>query len=1083
MKPLRLEMQAFGPYNKNTVIDFESITSSGLYLICGDTGSGKSYIFDGILYALFKETSCDERKRDSVRCEYADDKTPTRVIFEFKIKGERYRIERKKLGDKQSDSLVHLNEVNPQFDPLTKATDIKAKIEELLGLSSTNFTSIAMIAQGEFKKLLNTKTSERSELFRNVFDTGVYQKIEEKLKNNDSQLKANCVSRYNVMVNQLQNIEVTNQDDGYEELEAIKQKHAHSEKNKHFSFPQEDIDFLKQFQLNESNWLKESENKYKLLQENVEKYKKRLGELQEIENLKEQISNYKNNLALARENSTKLKAELKKLTLVQAEDEKLAHEKEKLKEDLDKLIELDRLRDEFIARNSDLSNSTQQYQDKNAELKEQKEEIESIEAYIQKHEDVNIQLAKKENDLKSKKELSGKYASVLEGFSNLKKTDAEISSLLEKMQNEQYNKDLLLEEEIKYKRDLEELDELIAQDSNQASLISAQEKTIEHLNNDKNRYAQDINRLDEIEKQIGQTQTTINELSDSLKKKQEQVIKAKLEHTKLQELFLRNQAGILGMELKDDSPCPVCGSLHHPNPAHREDNCPTEDEIQSAEDAWKTLEIEEQSLKNDCFKADADLMTQKGEYDRIASNYGGVDSLYKAHAQKIEEIAEASKKLDVLFESKRRLQTNENKKHEVNSNLSQVQTQIVNLSEDINKINDSIQSKKGSKEEQERTLSQYNEQEIAQQCQLLETELVDLSKQIHVLAEESKLLNDKKLRKTALVADVRNLEDQLKKLQDKMHSDQSASDTAKALYESRERELGDKEPESIKERICTIEEHIDKNKRIKEHTDNLFNKAQADIHTNEQLISEKQNSLAKFEPGDMESARNNYDNALQKAEEFEQLYKNSNKRILHNIDVIDQLIDWHAQYQVESQQYDLVHELQEVANGGTEGHKMKFETYLQGMYLDMVLEEANKRFIPMTDGRYRLLHSSTPSGNKKIGLDINVYDLYSHSQRSASTLSGGETFKASLSLALGMSDIASKNAGGISVDCMFIDEGFGTLNDGSRGSTMKALIDLTQGDKSVGMISHISEVKEYISNQIIVTGGENGSTVKLVRDI
>lgn len=922
MKPISLIMSAFGPYAGKVELNLSKLGGDGLYLITGDTGAGKTTIFDAITFVLYGEASGDNREANMFRSKYADVNTPTFVEMTFDYCGKEYKIKRNpdylrptKRGEGFTTEKSDAELTYPNGKIITNAKKVTDQIEVILGLDRDQFKQIAMIAQGDFLRLLLASTKERSEIFRDIFSTKLYQKFQDKLKSESGILKNKYDSLKQSIEQYIDGIVCDVDNDLNIELTKTKAERS-------FVTIDETLVLINKI-ITGDEYLR-VEKKEKL--ENVEK------KLEEVNGILAKAE--KDNKAYEDlEVSEKKKCQkLKELKLIKSD----------LDIEISKQPEIEKLLGDI-----------QTEKDKLCNYDELQCVIDSIFA--------------KEKELNRHNENFVNNSEMLEKSTNLMKT---LKNELELLKDVGVNKEKLESQ----KKDITEKQKLVKE---LIITLSEFEILTEKLIRTQKKYKM------------------LSEKSDITKRQFEQMEKA----------FLDEQAGVLASKLAEGERCPVCGSLQHPKVAILSEHAPTELELQRA--------------KMESEKSQAEVSRCSTEAGTLMGQVGG---------SKLELLKQSSK----LF-GDCRLDEIKNKAQDKQSDLKTNLAEIIEL---ICKEEENVKRKDKLEKEIPDT------ENIIRNC---ENTISKVSQDITFTKAEIKGLKDLKEKLIqGLEFDTKvEAEKKIKGLELEKIALQRALEKAKNAFEE-----------------CNIVV-TELNAKIKALNEQLkgVQKVELDIETEKKmkLLKEKANlnsSITKI------SSR---------------LDRNSSALCSMNAQ-INNLLDI-------EKQWSCVKALSNTANGNITGkEKITLETYIQMTYFDRIIARANTRLMVMTGGQYELKRR-VESGNKQSqsGLELNVIDHYNGSDRSVKTLSGGESFKASLSLALGLSDEIQSSAGGIQLDTMFVDEGFGSLDEESLNQAIKALVDLTERNRLVGIISHVIELKEKIDKQIIVTKDKTGgSRVEIV---
>lgn len=907
MKPLYLKMQAFGPYANNVEIDFEKLGKSGLFLIAGNTGAGKTTIFDAICYAIFGDLNGEDknfsRNKDTLRSKYAADDLLTKVELKFEHKGKIYevkRIPRQERKKKKGEGYT-FEEESSEYRCDGK---IITKID--IGVDIKQFKQICMLSQGEFSRFLKADSKVKEEIFKSIFNIDLFTKFCE------------SVSREYVM----------------KENEYKDKKKEILRELKSFNYQEKDIE-LKQEIVN----IKDNE-----FSSSYEKY---VSQLEEIYN-----------------------RDCKDCEIKIAHKTKIDADKYKLNDELNELKNNQDGKEKYLIAKSDIEalsnekvkkeNEKNEYVSKNEEeYKKRGDEIVVIEKSLSDYDE----LQGLENDLKKEENKKNNLKKQLKQLEDLKKY-------------------------LEYKKKIEDF-ELVK------------------------------NWLDIINNKIANYPKAITEYKNSI----EEYKRAGKLYTEKLRLHLDGYAGILAKELKENEPCPVCGSLHHPNPASLKENTPTKEEVDSLEEDYKGKETKKDN-KNES------LNNEKKSLRKLITNIPDTDlGVFDESIKQTVDFVDNWLNIDV-----------ERENCEIN---------VEDWKIEYNKLNDALNNEKKDIDNQISTIETSNKELEKHEFYHLNAD--DLNDKIEKINKE---IND--------CSDESRLEGIISTLKEKL------------TYNTKQ------EAEKKKEELKKLNEVYDK--KLEEY-DNF-------IKTNKEKISENNGIMSQYEHIDItkdydsliEETKNKIDDCETKIKNLDTIISDlkvintNNKKFFDKDDktkTYAKLFDDLKRIEVD---FERINDLYQVYKGKQTGKaKVSLESYIQRFYFKNILLRANIHLKIMTDGQYELelkeINDLSRQGNHT--LDLQVLDHHNGTKREVASLSGGEKFIASLSLALGLSEEVQSFAGGIVLDSMFIDEGFGSLDSDFIEKTYKSLISLTKNNRVICLISHVEELKEKIENKIIVTKDEN----------
>ena len=929
MRPLLLKMSAFGPYAGNTVIEFDKLGDKGLYLICGDTGAGKTTIFDAICYALFGEASGRLRDVSMLRSKYADDLTPTEVELLFLHNDKEYRIVRNPeyyrpskrgggLTKQPQDACLYM----PDGNVISKAKDVNKAVEALLSLNCDQFFQISMIAQGSFRELLISDTNTRQKIFRELFKTGFYLTLQDKLS---------------------------------EARKEISDKVSDSKKSIEL--------YVRDITVDEDD----------VLSIDVENAKAGLMLTEDIIELIVSLINKDETIANDNENKLKtVNGELERVNSSIAIIENAINSKEML----------------------DIT------------LKEYEEKKPMEEAANAEFEKAKIELAKKDGIVK---ELSTIEAEIKKN-EDIKKTEALVNRLSADENNKTEKLSLLSDEKEQKAGVLSELKSELDGLKNVGVSIEEYKNKLEKLD-------ESINELNELKKEYikyNKGQQELEELTDKYIEDNNEFKRLRDIYEEMEQAFRDGQAGILAATLTDGEKCPVCGSLAHPDKAKLTDEIPSEEKLNQAKDNAS-------KARDKANEASSFLRSRRTFVELIKE-------------QLINNAVELFSDSDI-DEDKDLFISN------LESNIESRKFEITTLRNDINdKLNNEKRRETRKKEIEDNLISEYEKK-----LKLIDEDIASLNIEIagiNASINENKL-KAKEIKESLIFSDMSDAEIRRNELTYTLNSIQQ-------LYDIKEQERN-----QIHDEVTKLTSKIESLKKSLEGIE----------------ISDVTDKKAK--KTELEYKRNDLIKKIQE----------ERTRIRINNNVLENIKDKAESLKETEKNLSYITSLSKTANGDLAGkEKIKLETYIQTTYFDRIIRRANLRFMEMSSGQYELKRQRVASDIRgQSGLDLVVIDHYNGTERSVRTLSGGESFMASLSLALGLSEEVQSSSGGVSVDTLFVDEGFGTLDSDSLDLAYKALTNVTEGNRLVGIISHVAELRNKIDNQIIVKKEKSGGSVATVR--
>jgi exonuclease SbcC len=924
MRPINITISAFGPYAGEIKLNMDDLGDKGLYLITGDTGAGKTTIFDAICFALFGEASGGSREATMLRSKYADPDTPTFVELSFTHGGKEFYIKRNpeymrpaKRGDGEKKELPNAELRMPDGSVITKVRDVNNAVVELLGIDRTQFSQIAMLAQGDFLKLLLADTKERQLIFRKLFKTEYYQTLQERLESERKKCYVACEDAKKSVKQYISGIQC--QDTDVLSIEVDKAKAG--------EMLTEDVLVLIE----------------KLLGQDLEIRDKAQ---EQIDALDKELETVNQNIGKARQ-LEKAQTDLERAQAdLETELPRQKELKEKLEQAEEKLPEKD------------------EYQKLQAQIEAELPRYNEYEGLLGKEAELN--------------------KAIIADQSGAEKAAANAQGLLTR------------QEELK-----KELTGLQNAGADREKLL-AEYKNSQDKENRLAELADKIKTLKEDEKSLEKARTQYIELDKEYQEKSvcyEHLFKA----------YRDGQAGVLAGTLEEGKPCPVCGSLTHPSPATLEGEVPTDAELKASKKAADTA---------------------RDAVEKASRKCGELGSSFDANKKNVAGELVTVSGSDV---------------QDQDTNLIKIEAMANLVSGSISKVREQMMDTKSKLDEADKLIKRKES---------IEKELPDIEKQLE---------------------EARNNESSFK---EKLAADKSALEAVKKQSEELKKSFKFESKKGAEEKISELKKLADTIQRAFDNADKEVKAHSERINLLKGQIKGLQETIDKSEKADLEKELNRKQELETSRTEANSLFNGANLRIEANESARTGIDKKCSELSGAEKRLSMVAALSDTASGKLSGkEKIMLETYIQTTYFDRIIARANLRFMKMSDAQYELKRLEEAANNRgQSGLDLGVIDHYNGSQRSVKTLSGGESFMAALSLALGLSDEIQSSAGGIQIDTMFVDEGFGTLDSDSLELAYNALAGLTEGNRLVGIISHVTELKDKIDKQIVVTKEKSGGS-------
>lgn len=1080
MKPTKLVMQAFGAYAEQTEIDFTQFEEKGLFLICGDTGAGKTTIFDAISYALYGEASGSYRDTKNLKSEYVDKKVESFVDFYFTHQGKDYHVCRKPSfkytnrngkPDEQAEKVIFYQPDGTTLEGAKNIDGTKEKpgaIPQLLNMDAGQFMQVAMIAQGEFWKLLNAKTNERTEILRTIFQTDAYKKLELKLKNRMDVSFAARKEKEQSISQSFREVKVEPAEISEGISGILTEDLAEDSEEQPRSVVQRICDLQEKLQDSKAVW--NIEEMLTLLQaiigEDTEKAKQKETVLAQAE---EELQKLQGTLVSAKDNN----AILERYARTKEEREVLESQKGLFEE---RRIQLDRT--------------------KQATYKV-KPEYDAWSA--------------KEHEWERTKQLITDGAQTLAdcqtraGMADAKVKETE--ALRPEAEQCQKIVDKVREEEPRYKER-----EMLQHELGQIQLqLAAQEQQEEALVTAEQMLQKRIGELQEQQavwkeepQQLAQAQAEHDKLLDSQKKtefiaknlipawrrKQQELEEAQREYRENQDayesakeafthadrLYRANLVGILASDLAEGEPCPVCGATHHEKLATLVEASVTEEqckELKAVEekklDAFNQATASASSLRADVQVKGQQIKEEIRGY-MTPEFIGGVEALeelivsFERQREKlVDTVAQSRERLDTL-------QQNCEKLREVEAMLARAQgTEMARLAEQRKSLVEERQSLIAKQAASQATLAalqtlSYPDWEAAMQAgNHALARVKEIQTALDTAAKEKKSADEAVARVQASIAT------------QKQALEQQKSD-AQMLKQRLNEKLTACQFVSVEEmqaQVATDAEIHAEEAKLADY-DKKVTEVAARLSQLEQEQDARHRTLV-----DLEQLQQEHTSKRVQVETLRTALQAITFRIQNNCEKQQNIRAQQVAYEKAKKENDTSYRLYTLVSGQTRNGKITFEQYIQAAGFDSILQAANRHLLPMSDNQFQLYRQTNAVGKQtNTFLDLEVLDISTGKRRPVGNLSGGESFKASLSLALGLSDTIAENRGGIQMDALFVDEGFGTLDSKSLEETKDALLSMSGENKLVGIISHRDELMD-IPQKLRVTKGRGGSRIQM----
>ncbi|MDR7000742.1 SMC family ATPase [Neobacillus niacini] len=1042
MKPIKLTMQAFGPYAGSETIDFTELGNRTMFVISGKTGSGKTTIFDAISYAIYGKASGEDRNGPELRSQFAPDDLLTEVSLEFSLRNKRYSITRspqqlkkKEKGDGYTQigakaELYIVDETGEKKLIASKVSDVEEKIKEIMLIDSNQFRQILMIPQGEFRKLLTSDSKDKEVILQRLFHTQVYKLVEDKLKIEAVDLKKSVEDQVKARNEAIYRIQAVTNEELREYLEAGSEN---------------DIIILPLL-LQEIGGMAEA----------LEKLEQAVKEkTQEQDRCKAQLFEAE---AILKQLETKEQLRIRK-TGLEAQTE-MFFDKEKQVEKARKAA--------LLAKQEELCHRLKRQMD------EAQNSVTSIQTEIEK---LTALIQQSELRLQAELEREGERQAAQEEINRLvhMKEDVYSFATLDKEKKQVENQlKLKLEEQQKTEKKLVQLEEQLKSLSQQKAEIEKGQIAFVENNSQMDSLQSEIERLTKYETTLELHRKAENKLklvTGRYENTTARYLDAKTHLENLENKWVHGQASLLAAKLHDGEACPVCGSEHHPAPApFHEDSIPNEQDLKAAKEQVTLLDKEKSKDESSYYESLSEEKRQREVLNEIFQEI-------QLHRADFTENDLNDVKLEVTFEKNR---------------LAQVQRNLGEQIKLFGQVQENLENAELGKTDLQSALQQLanNVMDLKVRFTAKNTDLTRMMKSIpenlRTEAEYEKALASSKKLHESLLQQFEAAKQQLQTVKEG-HTAESARlvdaekilaakavelDTERAAFVNQLTEQGFEKWGDYNSSKLSEEEIHSLEMEIRRYREDLRSVTDQFEQLQELLKDVKTPDVAALRE-DLEKFGREVDKLIQDRTDFI-MKKRDNEEIYQRI------VDLNEQMKVLEERHKLIGHLADISSGKNT-FRITFERFVLAAFLDDILREANVRLRRMTSGRFHLSRKTDRSkGNVQSGLELLVFDQYTGQERHVKTLSGGESFKAALSLALGLADVVQNYAGGVSLETMFIDEGFGTLDPESLDQAIEALIDIQSSGRLVGIISHVPELKERIDARLEVIAGQTGSRTEFV---
>ncbi len=1048
MKPMKLVMSAFGPYAGTEEIDFTKFGDRGVFLITGDTGAGKTIIFDAITFALYGKTSGSSRDVSTLRSDFASLDAETYVEFTFSHRGREYRVKRspnyvrmKKRGEGTVESPATADFYREPEPPISKTTEVTNAIVDLLGIDFTQFKQISMIAQGEFRAVLEADDKQRTKILQKIFMTQNYNRMSFILKERRDK-QEETLKEYYRSISQYFGGAIISENSACAKAIAEEQQRDTSKKGNYQ--PERKMDLLKQLIEEDTNRGVDAGNELQeqqqLLDEVAKRYHLAHDNVVAFENL-ERLEREAQKLGAVRPNMKQLEADLVrwKKALYVVSPMYIEHEKEQ-KTLLDLQLSLEAAKEKRKQCDSDAKAKLEAFN----KVKGQEEDIAKIRA--------EAELLKKNEE---------KYT-VRDGLLMREKKGIQYCAEQKKVMEEKQkdiknitNKKAILDEAVIR---LKDSNTLLVQVQAQKEMLEKKceelkdiwEKDISDYENSKKKYDALVVDFEDARQKHNFAMETFNHMREQIE---------------------NARAGILAQTLKEGEACPVCGSKNHPMPASLPAEIVDEATFENCE-----KEVKEANAKRE-------LMATAVETNRALveeKKHKLIHAIKRFVSEEYEDMTGWTLAVNNAYqEAVTKRSENEQREKKIMQDV-----------EDLDKFSKELVATDEKLEKAKQTMA-----EAERACLLGENTLADIQGQLKGFEElKYSNLKEAKIQREKLEQDVKKLQEDIKAKEAalaKANEDLSAAraveqkvSSSVTTQEQVVRNVSEKYQGVLKQNgfsgSSDFKQFLKSENEVEEMEKNLQD-YEHQVEVNAKLLDEARKSCEGKTKVDETTVKEEWEKQKAVVENAQHYAESISHTVKENQKVLINIQRTVTKVGVDMEKLNTLNHLYNLISGGTSGrNKTTFEQFVQMSGFDSIIAAANRRLHPISGGQYVFYrHDDAADKERNKALSLDVLDNYTGKKRPVTSLSGGESFKATLSLALGLSDRVSEKSGGVCIDTLFIDEGFGTLDEGSLENTMEMLSVLSDSNKTIGIISHRDELMQGIPKKLNVTKSPEGSKVNI----
>lgn len=1088
MRPLKLTMSAFGPYAGKVTLDLADLGTDGLYLICGDTGAGKTTIFDAITYALYGTESDGEDSKErlqSLRSDFAEPDTPTYVELDFEYRGAVYHIRRnpvylrpKKRGQGFVSERASAEFVRPDLPTLTKLPEVNAAITELMGVDSSQFRQIAMVAQGKFRDLLLSRTDKRMAILRQLFGTQTYLSFQDDLWRKAQALQKEYEEVKHRISFVADQVELTpTKAEGEDEASEPAVDAVKPDPRAMTGDQLENA--LKDQGARDGRASRSLQRQIDVGNEERDQIRSRIDIYENAQDSLRRIKEAKAAQAHDEEREPQLLAALEAEKVHDEQRQSLDEQSHLLRNELKSYERLAGI-DEQMGRLSSLAKKlAKKLKDVELQSEELDQRRRDLQGRIDGSADVGVRVERTRALLSEAKRRLVDAKVELDRFDQAERQE-QLAKSLEKEANdilEQSSSKVEALAKLRVRQAAVETE--LSSHEGDAARVARCEAAVDSAKAHLSECEEDLRVLEQARKVEADAAAAEDKAAKKYSDAQTHWLGQKEAVRSAEQVFLNHQAGILASRLQVGETCPVCGSIDHPKPATLTDEVPTERQIQELRkgEAAALQDVQqaassfaEARTKHTSVSQDLSELLAKGDEKELGQNckqaQGGLDSA-EASLDEAREQEKGGKVLSSRLASLKRDQEEETRALDgLRQRLNGAQTKLGAAQGALEKMREGLSDL--GREGCERELK-----DAQTSAESLQGNLDSLQRQLDQREKDQESL-------TKLEEDRKSLDQKHAELDEEARKTSEQQAAVRAQREELVSGLAYPSEKEAREALRDIEEQATALDEARQKAQDALDSCRQSLRDARNTIEALEPQVAKAKEIDIEHEREALIQTDKVLAGLTEGHEEIERRRASNKRQLNQLRQALTKGKDVGDRYSQAKLLSDTARGTLTGKpRISFETYVQTAYFDQILMAANQRLKIFLGGRYQLRRREDVGRDGRSGLELDVLDNYTGKVRPANTLSGGESFGASLSLALGLSDVVQQRAGGVQLDTMFIDEGFGTLDSDALQSAMRMLTELSSEGKLIGIISHVEDLKAVIDRKIIVTSGHDGSSAKL----